>query len=506
MTMNRARRQLLAGMTSGALGSLGSLGSLGRLGSLGTLGTVGTLGTLGGCASGVPLQSVAGRRILIIGAGFAGLSAANALQASGAEVIVLEARERAGGRVLTDRSLGFPLDLGPSWLHGGAGNPLKAIAASAGVATQVTDYSNLRFTSSVSGGRQVMATPQVLGYAGRIHTSMNSPWMWMRLRWRALLSSGDLSAADVFDEAIRDAERRAGPIDRGMVALQRWVLESTLAAPLNEVSASALLDTSGTGDDGDVLPTDDRYLVAGMDSLVTMMARGIDIRYGEKISAIDWKPGSVRVTTAGGEWAGDCAVVTLPVGVLRNGDVQFTPALPASFTASLGRLRMGLFNKVCLSFPEAFWDTKLDFLTYYSDPAPLCYAWLNLTRYNGAPALVGFTSGSAARQLESMTDDAIVANVMQRIRTRGGSAVAGSRSVPDPVQVRISRWAADPLARGSYSFLGLGGSGSDRDRLAVPVGNTLFFAGEATHRTDPASVHGAWWSGQRAAAQIRALA
>ncbi len=155
MTMNRARRQLLAGMTSGALGSLGSLGSLGRLGSLGTLGTlgtVGTVGTLGGCASGVPLQSVAGRRILIIGAGFAGLSAANALQASGAEVIVLEARERAGGRVLTDRSLGFPLDLGPSWLHGGAGNPLKAIAASAGVATQVTDYSNLRFTSSVSGG------------------------------------------------------------------------------------------------------------------------------------------------------------------------------------------------------------------------------------------------------------------------------------------------------------------------------------------------------------------
>jgi monoamine oxidase len=451
----------------------------------------------------MPERSVAGRRVIVIGAGFAGLSAASALRQAGAEVVVLEARNRPGGRVLTDRSLGFPIDLGPSWLHGGAGNPLKSMATDAGIATQATNYSNLRFTSYQAGQRQVMANTQVLGYASRINTSMNSRWLWMRLRLRSFLSSGELSAADVFDEAIKDAERRDGAIDRGVVDLERWVLESNLAAPLHEVSASALLDDSDTGDSHDVLPTDDRYLVAGMDQLVSLSARNLDIRYNEAVREIHWQRGSVRIVSAAAEWQADYAVVTLPVGVLRNGDVRFAPALPESFTKSLGRLRMGLLNKVCLTFPSAFWDTKLDFLTYYASPPPLCYAWLNLAHYNGAPTLVGFTSGTSARQVESMSDDEVVAEVMQRIRTRGGSVAAGSRSVPDPVQVRISRWAADPLARGSYSFLGLGGSGADRDQLAVPIANTLFFAGEATHRNDPASVHGAWWSGQRAARQIR---
>ena len=192
------------------------------------------------------------------------------------------------------------------------------------------------------------------------------------------------------------------------------------------------------------------------------------------------------------------------VSVTFKGGASLDPAdVPglASMTAKM--LREGGTKKL----PPAEFDETLDFLANYSDPPPLCYAWLNLTRYNGAPALIGFTSGNAARLVETMSDDEVVANVMQQIRTHAGGATApASGRIPDPVQVRISRWGSDPLARGSYSFLGLGGSGGDRDRLAVPVGNTLFFAGEATHRNDPASVHGAWWSGQRAARQIQTVA
>jgi len=476
---NRTRRRLLSGLTSGLLS---------------------------GCLGGLPQRSLAGQRVIVIGAGFAGLSAASALQQSGAEVIVLEARTRPGGRVMTDRSLGFPLDLGPSWLHGGAGNPLKAFATNAGISTQVTNYSNLRFVNGSSGQRQEMPPSQLLGYSRRIDKSMNSTWLWIRMRARILLSGENLSVADVLNAAVKDAEDSNGPIDRGVVALQKWVLESNLAAPLEEISASALLDESDTGDQDDPLPADDRYLVAGMDSLVKVFAQNLDIRYGETVREVHWRPGSVSVASSSGDWKSDFAVVTLPVGVLRGGDVHFEPALPGSFTSSLSRLRMGLLNKVCLTFPEAFWDARLDFLTFYTDPPPLCYAWLNLALYNGAPALVGFTSGSAARQVEEMSDDAIVSNIMQRIRNRDGIASPDNRRIPDPVQARISRWGNDPFSRGSYSFPGLGGSGSDRDGLAIPVENTLFFAGEATHREDPASVHGAWWSGQRAARQIQALA
>lgn len=209
----------------------------------------------------------------------------------------------------------------------------------------------------------------------------------------------------------------------------------------------------------------------------------------------------MRIATSLGEFRADAAVITLPVGVLANGDVRFSPALPASFTRPLSNLRMGLLNKMCMVFPSAFWGTKFDFLAYYdTNPPPLYYAWLNLALYNGTPALVGFTSGRAAREVEGMKDDYLVEQQLKRMR-------AGGRThIPDPVAVHVSRWGADRYARGSYSYLGVGGSGRDRAALAVPIQNTLYFAGEATHREDPASVHGAWWSGQRAAQQIGRLA
>lgn len=435
-----------------------------------------------------------GPRVLVIGAGFAGLSAARALRQSGAEVLVLEARNRSGGRVTTDRSLGFPLDLGPSWLHGGPKNPLKAVADGARVATRVTDYRNFRFTNASSGRRIQLAPTELLGHARRFNEAMSAASLWGDLR---ASRTGTLSVADLFNAAVRRIEAANGPIDPGVVALQRWVLESNLAAPLEDVGIDALLDQSDTGDDaGELLPPDDRFVVAGMDRLIALLELDLEIRHGVRVREIEWRRGAVRAATDAGEFTADAAVVTLPVGVLRQGDVRFSPGLPAAFTAPLERVRMGLLNKVCLLFERPFWDPRVDFITVYNDPPPLCYAWLNLMRYSGHPALLGFTSGNAAREVEQLTDDQIVARVMSRVRPgRVGR-------VPDPVGLRASRWAADPLARGSYSHLALGGAGRDRDLLAVPVDDALFFAGEATHRDDPASVHGAWWSGLRAAHQV----
>ena len=453
-------------------------------------------GLAAGCAQ-MPaaLRTTQGKRVLVIGAGFAGLSAARALRQSGMNVIVLEARSRPGGRVLTDRSLGFPIDLGPSWLHGGPRNPLKNLAEGSGIATQVSNYANFRFTNASSGRRIQVAPAELLEAAQKFSDAMSSAFLWGTLYAGSTAPRG-LSVADVFEAAVRRIEARDGPIDRGVVALQRWVLESNLAAPLEEVGAAALLDDSVTGTGNQVLPLDDRLVTAGMDSLISLLALDLDIRYGEVVRTIAWRPGVIAVSTAGTQWHADHVVVTLPLGVLAEGGVRFDPPLPVSITGPMSRLRMGLLNKICLSFPRAFWDERADFLTFYSDPAPLYYAWLNLMRYGGTPALVGFTSGRMARTVETMTDEALVALVMRRMR-----AARGAR-VPDPVAVRVSHWASDPFARGSYSYPGVGASGNDRSLLARPVEDTLFFAGEATHRDDPGSVHGAWWSGLRAARQI----
>ena len=438
----------------------------------------------------------AGRRVLVVGAGFAGLSAARALRQSGVQVIVLEARDRPGGRVLTDHSLGFPIDLGPSWLHGGPNNPLKAVADGAGIATRATDYANFRFASASSNRPNPNTPAELLGFADKLSVAMRSLSLWAELRAYAASSFATLSVADIFAAAVRRVEAHADAIDPGVIALQRWVLESNLAAPLEAVGAGALLDESDTGEGVDTMPPDDRYVVAGMDSLISILALDLDIRYGETVRAVDWRPGAVTIDSSNGQWTADSVVLTLPLGVLASGTVHFSPALPASFTLPLSRLRMGLLNKVCLVFPRAFWDESADFLTFYSDPPPLYYAWLNLMRYRGVPALMGFTSGLSALKVETMSDAEIVDYVMRRIRAARGAGI------PDPVAIRSSHWASDPLARGAYSYVGLGGAGDDRERLTVPIEATLYFAGEALHRDDPASVHGAWWSGLHAAQRI----
>jgi monoamine oxidase len=453
-----------------------------------------TSALLAACAPRGPVRG-GGPRVLVVGAGFAGLSAARALRQSGVEVVVLEARQRAGGRVMTDRSAGFPVDLGPSWLHGGPKNPLKAVADGARIDTRVTDYRNFRFTNASSGRRIQIAPAELLGYAQKFNDAMSAPSLWGELHTGARRDL--LSVADLFEAAVRRVETREGPIDRSIVDLQRWVIESNLAAPLEEVGIDAVRGQSDTGESDDVLPPDDRFVLAGMDRFIELLSLDLDIRLGAHVREIAWRRGAVRVASDAGDFEADAAVITLPVALLQRGTVRFAPDLPASFTTPLKRLRMGLLNKVCLVFERPFWDARADFLTFYNDPPPLCYAWLNMMRYGGRPALLGFTSGRAAREVEQMGDAAIIDRVMSRVR--GGRV---GRRAPDPVAVRVSRWASDPLALGSYSHLGLGASGADRDALAMPVDNALFFAGEATHRDDPASVHGAWWSGLRAAHQV----
>lgn len=468
------------------------------------------LAALAGLAAGCAVPGADGKRaghtaagkVLVIGAGFAGLSAARALRQSGWQVTVLEARDRSGGRVLTDRSVaGQTFDLGPSWLHAGPHNPLKGVAAGAGITTRVTDYANVRFAVLRGGEREVYPRSEVLKFAHLFSGAIESAGLWAALDELAagaqIGSARHLSVADVFNAAVQRIERDTGPADPSLVALQRWVLESNLAAPLEEVGFAALLDESNTDPANTLLPVDDRFVTGGMDQLTNLLALDLDIRLGDPVRRIEWRPGQVRVDTTRHSFEADAVVITIPVGLLASDAIEFAPALPPEKKAAAKRLPMGLLNKAFVLFPRPFWDTSVDFLTFHSSPPPLFYAWLNLSRYTGQPALLGFTAGTQAREVERMSAAAVRARIFQRLRSARGNA-----EIPEPLALRVSHWGSDPWARGSYSFLGIGASTDDRSTLAAPLAGTLFFAGEATHRDDPSSVHGAWWSGLRAANEI----
>lgn len=458
----------------------------------GLLGTAAMSALVSGCAGPLAQAGDAGRRVVVVGAGFAGLSAARALTQSGYQVTVLEARKRIGGRVSTDRSLGTPVDLGACWLHGGPKNPLKAIAVAGGVGTRVTNYANVGLFALDPARRAAVPREAVLDFADRFVQAMESAARRTDLQ--------AVSVGTLFDTATASMRSRPGGADRVLVDMQRWYLESNLNAPLEEVGAGVLLEASSTVPNDGTWPDDDRYVLAGMDSLTAQLAQGLDIRLQTPVELVDWRQGGVRVAAGGKTWEADALVMTVPVALLASGAIGFNPALPPAHLHSINAIRMGLLNKVYLLFPRMAWDSDLDFLALHANPAPLCYSLLNLGRYTGQPALMGFTAGATAREVERLSDAEVVARIMRCLAVRYGPGF------PEPLEVRVTRWGADPFARGSYSYLPVGATRRDRIQLARPVGKTLFFAGEATHADDPSTVHGAYWSGLRAADEIAALA
>jgi monoamine oxidase len=190
------------------------------------------------------------------------------------------------------------------------------------------------------------------------------------------------------------------------------------------------------------------------------------------------------------------AIITLPLGVLKQGSIRFDPPLPADKQAAINKIGMGLLNKVYLRFPEVFWDEESDWISHVSLAKGEWAEFLNIYKYTGRPILVAFNAGRFGRTTESWSDETIVTAVTEVLRTLYGTGI------PAPEAWQITRWAGDPLAGGSYSYLAPGSRPRDRDTLAAPLSNLLFFAGEATSKEYPSTVHGAYLSGRRAAEEV----
>lgn len=232
--------------------------------------------------------------------------------------------------------------------------------------------------------------------------------------------------------------------------------------------------------------------------LVEHQARGLDVRLEHVVSAIRYEANGVTVSTNRGDFIAERALITLPLGVLQAGVVKFDPPLPARKTEAIAKLGMGVLNKCFLRFPQPFWDTQLDWINYIPDASRTgrWAEWVSLALPTGKPILLGFNAAEFGLEIEAWPDREIVADAMRTLRTIFGA------SIPDPLDWQISRWGSDPFARGAYSFNKLGSEPSMRGDLASPVGRVLYFAGEATEGRYFQSVHGAYLSGQRAAAEM----
>lgn len=198
----------------------------------------------------------------------------------------------------------------------------------------------------------------------------------------------------------------------------------------------------------------------------------------------------------------DGVIVTVPLGVLKDASIEFQPDLPAHKLASIDKMGYGNLNKVVMTFSEVFWgDTDFFGIAQpASGPRGLGYIFWNIAKATKRPVLVTLLTGRAANEADTSDSDT---EIIRRIVTNL-KAVFGDK-VQEPLEAQVTHWSADPFARGCYSYVGVAASGEDYDVLARPVGDVLFFAGEATNRRHPSTVAGAIESGIREAARIDRL-
>lgn len=416
--------------------------------------------------------------VVVLGAGIAGLAAAKALAAAGAQVTVLEGRDRTGGRIHTVKTNGRPVDLGASWLYGSDDNPIAKIAKQANAPT-VPSSESQTFVQDA----KALTPAQTAGSA-------------------LVLDPFELLAGLTQAESGRSVQDR---LDAHFAktnfqpTTHRQILAAIRSGIVNELAADlADLDpvhfAEGTTPQGP-----DLLFPQGYQAITDFLAQGLDIRLGKTVDRILASPRGCTVTAQGREFRAAAVVIALPHAVLASGSVEFLPALPGPHLDAFGRVRTGFLEKTILFYPTQFWPegwiTPVPPLQKTSTSA---YSeFFDLTPLTGQPAVCAFAGGADA--VNSLPEDPAARTRLAHSAFIELFPEARRNNPAEPAADANSDWANDPFAKGAYSYLAPGARPEDRKTLASPAHVRLFFAGEHTSVEHPATVQGAYLSGLRAA-------
>jgi len=420
--------------------------------------------------------------VLVVGAGMAGLTAARALAEAGLKVLVLEAQERIGGRILTQHVGDEAIELGAEFIHGRPPE-LWALIEEAGL------------ESYERGGSQICFEDGVLSDCGGEMGGVFEP----------LEKLEDFDGPDISFAEYLDREEVAEE-DRGRMT---GYVEGFNAADHRQISAASL----GAQQKAEDSTEGDRIfrLRGGYDQLPAYLAQRIS-EYGGTVvtrtvaKEIRWKAGRVEIVTDSGSFVATRAVVTLPLAVLQSGRVSFSP-MPEAVMGAAGFLRMGQARRFTLLFRERFWEklepqdalSEMSFLFSFSEMPPVWWT----PHPEASNSITGWVGGPRSEALEGIGSE--------ELARRACATLGKIFGLP---QDQVSElllgchthdWRNDAFAGGAYSYVATGGLDASR-QMTEPEAETLYFAGEHTDVTGHwGTVHAAMRSGLRAAEQILGL-
>lgn len=428
--------------------------------------------------------------VIVIGAGAAGLAAARELAARSFHVVVLEARDRLGGRVWSSapRKDLPPAELGAEFIHGSAPQTMALLRAAKQRAISLTGA----FFALHDGGRLEHDDPPL-----RAATKL-----FDRVR--------DLADDESVDRFLHRFD--GDPRLRRTAAVARAFVEGFDAADPAVASARAIAAEWESGTDLTSRRPSGGYAPILQQLVGACTARGAETRTSAIVRRIAWQRRRVLVetTTAGETQSFDsrAAVVTVPAGVLRDpapeNRIGFEPALPPEKQAALAGIEMGPVVKVALWFNTPFWERlaggryrNADFFRCESNPLPTYW-----TQYpERSPLVVAWAGGPRAAALS----DRSPSDLIECARDGFGNLFDEADLARREFQYgSMHDWDGDPFSRGAYSYVRVG-AGAARKELARPLDATLFFAGEATSLDNQGgTVNGALETGERAAAEVAA--
>lgn len=421
-----------------------------------------------------------GNRVIVIGAGAAGLYAARLLRDRGAQVTLLEAADRAGGRVKSLSGFApFPVELGAEEMHG---------------------ERSLSYRLARAQGLPLRSCRE------RQHL-----WSDLCTGQRARLRDDDLDVAEAqaFCDALPDYDGQDVPLAQAIKTLRPRVRELLDAMLGNEYGADSQrlgMQALSAAESGWQRQGTRNYVLDGLPLTRLFDMESAQVLLRRVVKEVDWRSHDVQVTTRGGEcFIADQVLITVPLPILRDGDITFTPALPVDKLQAARDIGVGPTLKIFLRFAHDVWPSRRSSLTIMGAPhAPQIWSCGQRGTISDR-VLTAFVSGRAAEDLRSLGTRAISALLADLDRAL---PVFGKRSASSAlVDHVIQDWSAEPFIRCGYSHP-TPGSGPRRAALARPLRRpgaarpSVAFAGEATHDRLFGSLQGALLSAERAVAEL----
>lgn len=420
--------------------------------------------------------------ILIIGAGLAGLAAAKKLQENNYQVTILEARDRIGGRVWTNVSLGGAIDLGAFLFHGVIGNPLYDIATNLKMKLIPLDFFSKHFGNNRASipidklKEMYQQFTDLLQQAGRYARAQKKDLTLFDAMKAVFNSQQYPDLNDEYYPWIEQGFTLYTGIDPFYLSASHWVEDET---PLQGAHT---------------------VVVSGYQKIVDFLAKDLSIKLKTEVKSIDYQQKEIKVKTINETFSADAVLITMPLGVLKKGTVTFNPPLGQEKLQAIHQLDMAVLDKIVLKFPDVFWPKNVALLTSLTKDIRQISYFNNFYAYIKQPILVGMVGGVVAKGDEQLDDTSLKQQMMVTLRNMYGNAI------PAPTDCIVTRWNNDPFSLGSYSYIPVGATGKDYDVLSMQIENKLFFAGEATSRQFPGTTHGAYLSGLREAEKILSVA